>query len=498
MNCNTKGQILMVAALAVAGGGECLAAVLLVPGDFPTIQQAIDAANDGDTVLVAPGTYNEAINFAGQSITVQSEAGAQATTISAAGGQSAVSFPTPAKGGPAVLQGFRVTGGGATIVGSQRLGGGLYVIGGNVTVRDCVIANNAIPFGGDNAQHRGAGMYISGGSLRIENCLFESNVVYGTCGGASGGALYGSANLTVINSVFRSNTATGGSCVGTGAGHGGALVVGGAVTLINCTFIENRSSGAYTGGGAILSSGSLALINCVLAGNQCTTSSNGTNYGGAAIYHSGGSLSLNQCTIANNFLQGTFVPQSAGGTGGVFLAGTSLTVENSIAYGNDSNQLHVFSGNGAVAHSCVQDGYAGPGNIASAPLFVSAAAFDFRLQDGSPARDAGSLALVPNDALDLDGDGAITEYIPYDANGWRRIVNGFVDMGAHEWQRTCLPDISPSAPGQAGNGAVNVSDLLAVINAWGECDQCVGDVNGDNVVNVSDLLAVMNGWGVCP
>jgi len=48
------------------------------------------------------------------------------------------------------------------------------------------------------------------------------------------------------------------------------------------------------------------------------------------------------------------------------------------------------------------------------------------------------------------------------------------------------------------DGTVNVSDLLAVINAWGSCSGCAADTNHDGAVNVSDLLAVINGWGSCP
>lgn len=63
----------------------------------------------------------------------------------------------------------------------------------------------------------------------------------------------------------------------------------------------------------------------------------------------------------------------------------------------------------------------------------------------------------------------------------------------------CPADIFP--PG--GNGVVNVSDLLAVINAWGPCPQpcppgCAADIVQNCAVNVSDLLAVINAWGACP
>ena len=45
------------------------------------------------------------------------------------------------------------------------------------------------------------------------------------------------------------------------------------------------------------------------------------------------------------------------------------------------------------------------------------------------------------------------------------------------------------------DGVVNVSDLLAIISAWGSCDGCPADVNSDGLVNVSDILAVIGDWG---
>ena len=70
----------------------------------------------------------------------------------------------------------------------------------------------------------------------------------------------------------------------------------------------------------------------------------------------------------------------------------------------------------------------------------------------------------------------------------------------------CAADIAPPA----GDGTVNVDDLLAVINSWGPCPappapgSCPADIappgppHGNGVVNVDDLLAIINGWGPCP
>ena len=62
----------------------------------------------------------------------------------------------------------------------------------------------------------------------------------------------------------------------------------------------------------------------------------------------------------------------------------------------------------------------------------------------------------------------------------------------------CPADVSP-AP--AGNGVVNIDDLLTVIGAWnhtGTPGTMLGDVTGNGVVNIDDLLAVISAWGGCP
>ena len=67
---------LIFAATFLPISGALQAAVINVPGDQPTIQAGINAANDFDEVVVAPNTYNEIIDFLGKSITVRSSGGA--------------------------------------------------------------------------------------------------------------------------------------------------------------------------------------------------------------------------------------------------------------------------------------------------------------------------------------------------------------------------------------------------------------------------------------
>lgn len=67
-----------------------------------------------------------------------------------------------------------------------------------------------------------------------------------------------------------------------------------------------------------------------------------------------------------------------------------------------------------------------------------------------------------------------------------------------------LEKLVPPCPADInGNGAVNVDDLLALINAWGPCPSgnCPADIappGGNGIVNVDDLIKIINSWGACP
>src|SRR5438128_9050171 len=94
-----------------------------VPGNAPTIQAAINTAIDGDTVLVAPGTYVENINFNGKAITVTSSGGPATTIIDGSGLDSVVFFDT-GEGPRSVLNGFTIQDGAPH--GNGR-GSGVYI-----------------------------------------------------------------------------------------------------------------------------------------------------------------------------------------------------------------------------------------------------------------------------------------------------------------------------------------------------------------------------------
>ena len=91
--------------------GLAVADIINVPGDFPTIQLAIDAAVNGDEILVAPGTYVENLDYSGKTIIIRSTGGADATTIQplSPGAGPAFAFPVAVAGSTTFKRGIETS-----------------------------------------------------------------------------------------------------------------------------------------------------------------------------------------------------------------------------------------------------------------------------------------------------------------------------------------------------------------------------------------------------
>ncbi|MFC1966234.1 right-handed parallel beta-helix repeat-containing protein [Chloroflexota bacterium] len=357
--------------LIVAPPYTALAATTLnVPGDYPTIQHAINAANPGDTINVAAGTYTENIRWSSKDLVIQG-AGEGVSFIRSAGGHG-IAINTDYLTRAARLDGFTITG------NSQSDGGGMY----NRTASSPTISN--CTFTGCSAWHLGAAMvnWTGDSAPLIINCTFTNN--YCRKGGAM--ANYWGSSPTVINCTFYDNYAW---------EYGGAMYNMGSPEIINCTFSNNYAG--YDGSGIFNHGGSPTFTNCIVSGN--------TRRGMFNDYSS--SPTVTNCTFLNN------------AAGGVYnYRDVSLTMSNSILRGHMPVYTHPSSVD-TVTYCDVQGGWPGTGNIDADPLLDGT----FHLLEGSPCIDTGTNTGAPAD--DFEG-----EPRPWDGDGDGDRV---VDMGADEF-----------------------------------------------------------------
>ena len=169
------------------------AATIHVPSEQPTIQQAIDAASDGDLVLVSPGTYLEKINYRGKGITVQSAGGPEQTIIDGNHNGTVVTFNTH-ESALSVLSGFTIR------YGSASFGGGISLsFGTSPVITQNIFSENVQLVGG-----HGAAISGNGSSPRIDRNTFVAN----TCDtqfSAGVVCFVNNSSPLIVNNIFKDN-----------------------------------------------------------------------------------------------------------------------------------------------------------------------------------------------------------------------------------------------------------------------------------------------------
>ncbi|MHC4942696.1 MAG: right-handed parallel beta-helix repeat-containing protein [Planctomycetota bacterium] len=180
-----------------------LSEVIDVPGDYSTIQEAIDAAMDGDTIVVSPCTYVENVHFKDKDkIRLMSRNGPYVTVID--GNQNGSVVTIPSNSSHAVVQGFTIRNGNGYWESKVRYGGGIYCEGSAALISENIIRGNQA---GD-VWGRGGGIYSNGSYIRIINNLFIDNRTDGTVGGDGGGVYLKGYNPVLTNNLFVNNRAT--------------------------------------------------------------------------------------------------------------------------------------------------------------------------------------------------------------------------------------------------------------------------------------------------
>jgi len=319
----TKFVFIGVAVLAIIG--VAISAIfalggsgVTVPDQYPTIQEAIDAAEDGDEIVVDLGVYRERIDFKGKNITVRStdpdDPDVVDQTIIDGGGGTVVSFRS-GEGEGAVLSGLTVSRGSGIVISGEsspvisknviedntaEYGGGIAVFDSSPTIVDNLIIGNSGFLGGGifieassplvkgneisrNRAEMGSGMVIiSNSAPEVLDNKISDNVAERLGGG-------------LVVAVDSSPTIKGNSITDNVADrNGGGLVIEESEPIVEENIIS-RNSAANGGGIFIVNSMTTALL---IAGNDIAD--NSASIAGGGLYMEGSSPIVENNTFSDN------------------------------------------------------------------------------------------------------------------------------------------------------------------------------------------------------
>lgn len=482
MQCRVV-SLLLVSISVVVMTRSVSAVTINVPADVPTIQGAIQLAVPGDEVVVAPGIYNESIDFLGKAITVRSLTGAQGTLIDATGFGTVVSF-TSGEELDSVLEGFTLQNGHAPGTQLDDGGGGIFCESSSPTIRDNVIRDNT-------AHWNGAGIFLVDSEALVEGNRLETNSFLPLVADAPFGRGAG-INVTDGAPTIRGNWFIG----NVGTDEGGGVFCSGAQTLIlENNIIRNNASGygggiAIDGNSLVLARNNLVLDNLAFGLPSFAGPTEGFG-GGIYIVNASSALFENLTLVGNTAQAGFNGPGTGGGIYALTIVALVPFLENAIVRGNTAGIDSQLSGNLSVNYSNVEGGALGLSNFDADPLFVSGPEGNFYLSQvaagqaqDSPCLDAGN----PNSPL-LPGTTTRTDEVE---------DSGLVDVGFHH-------RISLGVPFRRGDcnsdGATNIADavfaLLVLFPPPGgpgmqpSCaDACDG--NDDGQLNIADAVRILN------
>ncbi len=236
--------------------------------DFNNIQAAVNAASNGDEIIVMPGTYTstseEVVNMLGKAVTLRSNDPSNQEVIK------------------------------ATIIDGENTRRGILCI--NAETNKTIIEGLSIINGYERRENYSAGLTCHGSSPKINKCRFLNNVGFR---GAAAHCLDGNPQFAECH--FENNHTSAINEEGWNGAYGGACMIRGNVKFEYSTFINNSSEGAA---GAILSYKSfdlsspqtIELNTCIFENNIIKSSDSSFGDGGALAI-----LDMNLQILNSNF-----------------------------------------------------------------------------------------------------------------------------------------------------------------------------------------------------
>jgi hypothetical protein len=452
--------------VSLAGSGEAPYTSLATAATV--IQDAVDAADPGDTILVAAGVYDQGGRKAPgmgltnrvcitEPITLESLDGREVTEIRGQGpkGNSAVRCLFVTNG--VTVTGFTLSGGSTATSSLQYLndqgGGGVFCYYGGHLI-DCKII-------GCEADRRGGGVHCLNGGL-LDRCTIFGNIVRGTQWGEGGGVMLeyaGILNDCIISSNTNRFTAF------SVQPYGGGVFMAQGGELNRCVIRDNVAFGDYDNphGGGVYIENSGDVNDCLIIGNTATAAHD-TAYGGGVYFHAGGTVT--GCTITGN---------SADKSGGGAFKYSSGHCNSSIVWGNsaptDPNHANV-----SMTYSCTSPlPSSGFNNTNAAPAFTS----DYRLTAMSPCVDSGDPTILSG-----VGQDGVPRPLDGDTNGTARI-----DMGACEFA-SAYADSDLDGQYDADEVALG-TDPTDPTNLFGIAESGVDPVSGGIIISWNSMEGVL-------
>jgi len=542
----------IVATLVLAG--TSLAATINVPADYTTIQAAIDAASNGDEILVAPGMYTDTqdghvVDMKGKSILLRSLGGPEVTVIDGENARRGIAcFRSEYK--DCVIDGFTIRNGygvphdydasGGTDHWEDDGGGILTCLNSHPTIRNCIITNGSAVNGGgigcyetyptiigctisNNTAEAGGGIFLSGSRASFIDCTISGN----SASDRGGGVLsINDSDAGFFNCTISNNAAD----------SGGGIYLSGSPTLTDCTITGNVA--ANNGGGMVWEDSSLSMIGCLVDSNSAI---NGGGIWNTAIWgtQEDNIPLLDSCIISNN--------TASENEGGIYLRFHNANMIDCSFTGNEAvagsgGGVSVSRSSATFIRCLINENFAGANGGGVSHYKYQLQFIDCLIVNNTAGIDGGGYIRWKsgNDAL-FSGTSVCSNTADQIYGTWRDLGNNTVGttcigMGACCLDDSCWIDSEDDCVASDGSyvgdntactdcpppdddpyGACCANGLCVSITLE-ECFEiegsyagdevacadagcptyCDGDTNKDGTVNMTDLLTVIADWGICP